>query len=82
MGIQNPEILHLFDFYYEDLRSKVWGITYFVRWDGPLRLQPEEVESVEMMSLDEIFERYQQGEKFPPDSMVALERFRNLGLLK
>ena len=82
MGITAPQIEHLFNFYYEDSRTKVWGITFFSRWDGPLKLQPEEVESVEMMSLNEIFDRYQRGEKIPPDSMVAMTQFRELEILE
>jgi len=82
MGITHPEIQHLFNFYYEDSRTKVWGILFFSRWDGPLKLQPEEVESVEMMSLNEIFDRYGRGEKIPPDSMVAMTKFRELDILK
>jgi hypothetical protein len=82
MGITSPEIQHLFNFYYEDYRTKVWGILFFSRWDGPLKLQPEEVESVEMMSLNEIFDRYARGEKIPPDSMVAMTKFKELDLLK
>ena len=44
-------------------------------YDGPLKLQKEEVESVHLMSLREIMERFKSGEKFTPDSIKACEEY-------
>lgn len=35
----------------------------------------EEVDSVHMMSMQEIFDRYERGEKFTPDSIHACREY-------
>lgn len=60
---------HLFTFYYEDERIKCFGDAWEVEYDGPLKLQKEEVESIHLMSLEEIFERAKNGDQFTPDSI-------------
>jgi len=44
-------------------------------YDGSLRLQREEVETVEMMSMREIMDRYSTGEMFTPDSIFACKEY-------
>ena len=46
-----------------------------VEYDGPLKLQVEEVESIHLMSLEEILTRADQGEKFTPDSIHACKLY-------
>jgi len=75
MGIKNTECSHLFTFYYEDHRIKCFGDAWEVIYDGPLKLQIEEVELVEMMSMRELLERFDQGESFTPDSIHACREY-------
>ena len=42
MGIRQVLLTRLFDFYFSDPRSRVWGATFTCTYDGPLRLQEEE----------------------------------------
>lgn len=60
-------IKHMFTFYYEDKRIRCWGDAWDVVYDGPLKLQAEEVDSVHMMSMQEILDRFDAGEDFTPD---------------
>jgi NADH pyrophosphatase NudC (nudix superfamily) len=75
MGIINVPMNYLFTFYYEDERVKCFGSAWDMVYDGPLRLQKEEVDDVEMMSMKEIFERFENGEKFTPDSLMACRKY-------
>lgn len=77
MGVTDPkENSHLFTFYYEDDRIKMWGDAWDVVYDGPLKLQKEEVESVAMMSMKEILDSENSGSlKITPDSMYAMKEY-------
>ena len=76
MGIStNTPCEHLFTFYYEDHRVKCFGDAWEMTYDGELKLQQEEVESVHMMSMHEIIERFERGEKFTPDSIYACKEY-------
>ena len=78
MGISGVKSDHLFTFYYEDQRIKCFGDAWDVVYDGPLKLQKEEVESVHLMSMREILERAENGEKFTPDSIHACKEYVRL----
>lgn len=75
MGIKGVECRHLFTFYYEDHRIRCFGDAWEAVYDGPLKLQKEEVEAVEMMSLTEILQRADRGENFTPDSIHACREY-------
>ncbi len=66
---------HLFTFYYEDERVRCWGDAWDIVYDGPLKLQAEEVDSVHMMSMGEILRRFEAGEDFTPDSVHACRKY-------
>lgn len=78
MGIRDSPCFHLFTFYYEDARIRCFGDAWETEYDGPVRLQEEEVESVELMSMREILERAEQGEQFTPDSIQACKEYVRL----
>ena len=78
MGIRDVVSDHLFTFYFEDHRVKCFGDAWEITYDGPLKLQVEEVDSVELMSMDEILSRYEAGEKFTPDSIFACKEYVKL----
>lgn len=69
---------HLFTFYYEDERIKCFGDAWDILYDGPLKLQKEEVDSIEIMSMKEILDRYEAGENFTPDSIFACKEYIKL----
>ena len=72
MGIHHVDLVPWGTFYTEDSRSKVWGGIYSCRYEGPLSLQAEEVEYVELMTAEQILAR---SEEFTPDSVMALRHW-------
>ena len=69
---------HLFTFYYEDERIRCFGDAWECVWDGPLSLQEDEVESVHLMTMEEIFSRFDRGDLFTPDSLFACREYVKL----
>ncbi|MGE3538521.1 MAG: NUDIX hydrolase YfcD [Candidatus Tectimicrobiota bacterium] len=74
LGIRDVPLPHLFTFYYTDARTRVWGSVFRCVYDGPLQLQPEEVESGEFVSIPEILRRA-STEPFTPDGLYVLQRY-------
>jgi len=74
MGIRDVPLTRLFDFYFADERTQVWGGAFSCVYDGPLTLQAEEVESVSLMTGDEIFRRA-KTEQFTPDGLYVVRRY-------
>jgi 8-oxo-dGTP pyrophosphatase MutT (NUDIX family) len=75
MGIIGVEMEHLFTFYYEDHRIRCFGDAWDVIYDGLLRLQEEEVQSVHMMSMKEILDDNNNSQNFTPDSLFACREY-------
>lgn len=74
MGIRNVPLSRLFDFYFEDERTRVWGGAFSCMYDGALVLQKEEVEYVELMTINDIFRR-SITEQFTPDGLYVVRRY-------
>lgn len=74
MGIRQVPLIRLFDFYFSDPRSRVWGGAFACTYDGPLTLQAEEVERVELMTPDEILRRT-ETEPFTPDGLYVVQQY-------
>lgn len=73
LGIRGTPIEPQFDFYFEDAGNRCFGRVYSCVCEGPFRLQPEEVVSVEFRPLDEVL----GGAVAPvtPDTLEALKRY-------
>lgn len=73
LGVSGVNLQELFDFYWQDERCRVWGRAYLCQWDGPVMLQPEEVESGCFCPLDAIL----AGQYAPltPDGEYVLRRY-------
>jgi isopentenyldiphosphate isomerase len=74
MGIREVPLIRLFDFYFENERTRVWGGAFSCVYDGPLLLQAEEVEKVILMSPDEVLRRA-ATERFTPDGLYVVRRY-------
>lgn len=74
MGIRDVSLEQLFDFYYEDDVTKVWGRAFKCMYDGPFVLQECEVESGEFLELERV-QNLLNKEKVCPDSAVALRKY-------
>jgi len=76
MGLEDVQLKWCFTFHYKDSDVDTWGDAWEGEWEGKpedLKLQEEEVESVECMRVDEILERAERGEKFTADSVHAVK---------
>lgn len=78
MGIRDTAFAHLFTFYYEDHRIQCFGDAWEGVYDGKIRMQKEEVDDVELMSMREILTRAENGEQFTPDSIHACKEYVRL----
>jgi len=74
MGIRDVPLTYLFDFYFEDERSRVWGRAFSCEYEGVIVPQKEEVEYVEMMTTDDILRRA-ATEQFTPDGLLVVRRY-------
>jgi 8-oxo-dGTP pyrophosphatase MutT (NUDIX family) len=74
MGIRSVPLARLFDFYFEDERTCVWGCAFSCIYDGEVVLQEEEVESGAFVALSDILHRA-ETESFTPDGLYVLRRF-------
>ena len=74
MGIRNVPLTWLFDFYFTDERTRVWGGAFSCVYDGEVVLQEEEVEGVTLMTSAEILRR-SENESFTPDGLYVLRRY-------
>src|SRR3989454_12783723 len=57
MGIRDVPLAWLFDFYFADEHTRVWGGAFSCVYDGKVILQEEEVEDVALMTIAEILRR-------------------------
>jgi 8-oxo-dGTP pyrophosphatase MutT (NUDIX family) len=74
MGIRDIPLTPLFDFYFEDERTRVWGRVFSCLYDGEVVLQAEEVESGAFMPLDTIL-REAAVTPYTPDGLYVLRRY-------
>ncbi|MDH0647612.1 NUDIX hydrolase [Pseudomonas sp. GD03858] len=76
LGVSGVELRFHETFYFEQPGNRLWCAVYSAVWDGPLRLQPEEVIEARFISL-QIIEQESVKKPYCPDSLVALQRYRN-----
>jgi 8-oxo-dGTP pyrophosphatase MutT (NUDIX family) len=77
MGITNTPLEFLFDFYFAE--GRVWGRAFHAVYEGPLRLQAEEVQYVERMTVDQIL---QSTEPVTPDGLAVVRRWSTRSTLR
>lgn len=75
LGIRGVKLIDGGEFMFHEANLKLYGSLYWVDYDGPLRLQPEEVEAVRWMPVAEALAL----EKGTPDTQLALSRAIELG---
>src|SRR5215470_9369608 len=74
LGITAVPVRPILKFQYEDDGNLVNGRVYSCSYDGPLRLQAEEIVDGEWLDLDVVFERARH-QPFCPDGIEALLRY-------
>jgi isopentenyldiphosphate isomerase len=79
MGIRNVPLTWLFDFYFANEHTRVWGGAFSCVYDGTVVLQEEEVESGAFMTIDEVLHQA-EIELFTPDGLYVLRWYLTLTL--
>ena len=74
MGIRSIPLSRLFDFYFEDEHTRLWGCAFSCVYDGAVVLQEEEVESGAFVPVSDVLQRA-DSEPFTPDGMYVLRRY-------
>tara|TARA_R110002051_G_scaffold83393_1_gene147890 strand:- start:193190 stop:193711 length:522 start_codon:yes stop_codon:yes gene_type:complete len=70
LGISGVPLKSHGRFFYQSPESRLWGGVYSCRWDGPIRMQPEEV--MDLRWIDTASSWRREGECYTPDSLQAL----------
>ena len=74
LGIRGVLLTPLFRFFHEDANNKVWGAAFCCTYDGPIVLQPEEIESGGFAQPADVLKR-SDTEPFTPDGRYVLQRY-------
>lgn len=61
-------------FFFDQPGNRLWCAVFSAVWDGPLRLQPEEVSQARFLSLDTALAET-VSKPYCPDSLAALNRY-------
>lgn len=72
LGVSGVPLTEHFRFFFNSAESQLWGGVFSCCWDGPLTLQPEEVQAVRWVDPRSDWQR--AGEQYAPDSLEALAR--------
>ncbi len=73
MGIRGVPLTRLFDFYFENEHTRLWGCAFSCIYDGEVVLQEEEVENGAFVPVSDVLRRA-LTEPFTPDGMSVLRR--------
>lgn len=61
-------------FFFDQPDNRLWCAVFSAVWDGPLKLQPEEVLEARFLSIDQVL-RETTEKPYCPDSLAALKRY-------
>ncbi|MDH0305315.1 MULTISPECIES: NUDIX hydrolase [unclassified Pseudomonas] len=75
LGVSGVELRFHETFYFEQPGNRLWCAVYSAVWDGPLRLQPEEVIEARFISVEQA-QAESAKQPYCPDSLVALQRYQ------
>jgi 8-oxo-dGTP pyrophosphatase MutT (NUDIX family) len=78
MGIRDVPLEREFDFFFEEAHFLVWGRVFSCSYDGPLKLQAEEVQSGSFMSIPDIL-ALAAREPFASDGLEAFRKYLGQG---
>ncbi|MFJ4194485.1 NUDIX hydrolase [Pseudomonas sp. NPDC089534] len=74
LGVSGVELTAHDHFFFEDSESRLWCSAFSAVWDGPLKLQPEEVLEARFIPVGQVMLEITQ-KPYCPDSLAALERY-------
>ncbi|TDF79648.1 NUDIX hydrolase [Pseudomonas sp. H9] len=74
LGVAGVELVAHERFFFDQPGNRLWCAVFSAIWDGPLRLQPEEVSEARFLPLEQALADSQQH-PYCPDSLAALQRY-------
>ena len=74
LGVSGVELTAHDHFYFEDTGNRLWCSAFSAVWDGPLKLQPEEVLEARFIPVEQVMQEIRQ-KPYCPDSLAALKRY-------
>lgn len=77
LGVSGVELVFHEKFHFDLPGNRLWCAVYSAVWDGPLRLQPEEVLEAKFISVEQA-EADSRVNPYCPDSLAALQRYKIL----
>lgn len=74
LGVAGVELTAHEQFFFDQPDNRLWCAVFSAVWDGPLKLQPEEVIEARFIAVDQVL--HETAEKpYCPDSLAALKRY-------
>ncbi|QXI15117.1 NUDIX hydrolase [Pseudomonas hamedanensis] len=74
LGVSGVELTAHDHFYFEDTGNRLWCSAFSAVWDGPLKLQPEEVLEARFIPVEQVMREITE-KPYCPDSLAALQRY-------
>ena len=74
LGVSGVELTAHDHFFFEDTGNRLWCSAFSAVWDGPLKLQPEEVLEARFIPVEQVLVEIEQ-KPYCPDSLAALKRY-------
>ncbi|KAB0566060.1 NUDIX hydrolase [Pseudomonas palleroniana] len=74
LGVAGAVLTECDHFFFEDGDSRLWCKSYSAVWDGPLRLQPEEVMEARFLPIETVLLEAEQT-PYCPDAQEGLRRY-------
>lgn len=73
MGVKGLDLNYHLRFKYVDQHTKVWGNVYSLKYDGPIKFQKEEVQSIHMWDRAELLKQINKNAQITSDSLVGYD---------
>ncbi|NWA25269.1 NUDIX hydrolase [Pseudomonas gingeri] len=74
LGVSGVPLTEHEHFFFDQPGNRLWCAVFSAVWDGPLRLQPEEVLEARFVSIDQALGETLE-KPYCPDSLAALKRY-------
>lgn len=74
LGVSGVSLTAHERFLFDQPGNRIWCAVFSAVWDGPLKLQPEEVLEARFMAIEDVL-RETQEKPYCPDSLAALKRY-------
>lgn len=74
LGVSGVQLAAHERFFFDQPDNRLWCAVFSAVWDGPLKLQPEEVLEARFLGVDQVL-RETTEKPYCPDSLAALKRY-------